>query len=51
MSSELARALAADAQVAVAIDHPHAVADDDEPGATRSRDARAVGGGTNASGG
>ena len=32
MSSELARALAADAQVAVAIDHPHAVADDDEPG-------------------
>ena len=32
MSSELARALAADAQVAVAIDHPRAVADDGEPG-------------------
>ena len=31
-SSELARALAADAQVAVAIDDPHAVADDGEPG-------------------
>ena len=31
-SSELARALAADAQVAVAIDHPRAVADDGEPG-------------------
>ena len=29
---ELARALAADAQVAVAIDHPRAVADDGEPG-------------------
>ena len=31
-SSELARALAADARVAVPIDHPHAVADDGEPG-------------------
>ena len=48
---ELARALAADAQVAVAIDHPRAVADDGEPGGDARPRCTCGGGGTNASGG